>query len=234
MMPAPLLPLFVATATLTLTSDTGAKKIYVKKPKGTLYWGGSGLDGVYIKPTLSALQKAGIKNVSVGLTNTATANVPLIGTIIDAFRAGSLIRFKDDADWTISYGMDNDSEQFNLIGYSYGSLLAAQTANFYAKSGVIVDHLVLIGSPIDGSFLNDLKANKKIKKVTVLDLKNRGDEIYAGITQRELLDLRFAKKLGEDMASGRGQGHFYYAHPIPELPQRVEALANWLVQQGLK
>ena len=35
--------------------------------------------------------------------------------------------------------MDKPADQFNLIGYSYRSILAAQTANFYARSGCIVD-----------------------------------------------------------------------------------------------
>lgn len=60
--------------------------------------------------------------------------------------------------------MDAAQEQFNLIGNSYGSLLAAQTANFYAKQGYIVHNLVLIGSPIDADFLKNLRGKTHIKK----------------------------------------------------------------------
>lgn len=107
------------TAAMTLKSDTKPVKVYVKDPHGTLYWGGAGLDGPYIKPTLKAFEAAGIKNVSVGLTNTATAGLPDLGkfpgTIVDAIRAGIPLRYEDNDEWTINSGMDTPNGQFNLI-----------------------------------------------------------------------------------------------------------------------
>jgi len=42
-MPVPLLaPVAMASAVLTLRSDTRPATVYVKKPRGTLYWGGAG------------------------------------------------------------------------------------------------------------------------------------------------------------------------------------------------
>src|SRR5690606_14772314 len=41
-----------------------------------------------------------------------------------------------------------EGEQFNLAGYSYGSVLQAQIALKLAKSGQVIDNLILIGSPI--------------------------------------------------------------------------------------
>ena len=234
---APLVAVVTATATaaMTLRSDTKPVTVYVKSPKGTLYWGGAGLDGVYIQPTLEALRNAGIKNVSVGLTNTATKILPerLIraGTLIDAVRAGLTIRYEDNSEWTISSGMSG-GEQFNLIGYSYGSLLAAQTANFYAKNGIIVNNLVLIASPIDGNFLQSLRCIKNIKKVTILNIK--GDDIYAGISQIDLMKPLVIKKLGEDMGAYSGQGHFYFAHPVPDLPIRLKHLAEQIASTGVR
>ena len=222
------------TAAMTLKSDTKPVQAYLKGPKGTLYWGGSGLDGAYITPTLNALRRAGISNVSVGLTNTATQDIGKPGMIVDAIRAGLLIRYEDGADWVITSGMSLNGEQFNIIGYSYGSLLAAQTAYFYAKQGTKIDNLVLIASPIDADFLGKLKESKNIKQVIVIDLISRGDQIYAGMSQTELFNPYMLKKLGDDMLAEKGQGHFYYAHPVPELPQRLEVLANWLVKQGLR
>jgi hypothetical protein len=234
-MVAPLIAVATATAVMTLRSDTKPVTVYVKSPKGTLYWGGAGLDGDYITPTLTAFRNAGIKNISVGLTNTATRDVPkkigIVGTFVDAIRAGLIIRYEDDSDWTISTGMSN-GEQFNLIGYSYGSLLAAQTANFYAKNGITVNNLVLIASPIDADFLKHLKNSKNIKKVTVLNIK--GDDIYAGITQIELINPMVVKKLGDDMQANKGQGHFYFAHSIPDLPLRLQTLAEQIVSTGVK
>jgi pimeloyl-ACP methyl ester carboxylesterase len=63
------------------------------------------------------------------------------------------------------------AEQFNLVGYSYGSLIAAQTAHVYASNGHIIDHLVLIASPIDNDFLHELKCNKNIRRVIIIDLR---------------------------------------------------------------
>lgn len=232
-MPVPILvPVVVVLATLTLKSDTKPVTVYVRKPRGTLYWGGAGLDGAYVSSQIQAFLAAGINHVSVGLTNTATKSIGEAGMFIDALRAGLTIRYEDNDEWTITTGMNNPSEQFNLIGYSYGSLLAAQTANFYAKQGHIVDHLVLIGCPLDTDFLSALRTSKNIKRVVVVDLKDKGDPIYAGITQWEL--TKAAPTLAEQMKAQRGQGHFYYAHVVADSHARWAALAKHLHAQGLR
>ena len=232
-----LIPLMVVTATMTLSSDTQPVKVYIKNPKGTRYFGGAGLDGVYIQPTLSALRQAGIENVSVELDNTATKYFPdpieLGGTFIDAFQAGLILDSEDDGEWPVTVGM-NAGKQFNLIGYSYGSLLAAQTANFYAKKGVKIDNLVLIASPIGSRFLADLVTNNNIKKVIILNLDKYGDQIYAGMPRLELIDSDVILKLKDDMAAGKGQGHFYFAHKVPDLNARLKWLADWLYSKGLR
>jgi pimeloyl-ACP methyl ester carboxylesterase len=227
-----LAPVVAVSAALTLKSDTRPVIVYVKKPRGTLYWGGAGLDGPYIAPQLTAFRAAGIQHVSVGLTNTATRQIGTAGMFIDALRAGLTIRYEDDDEWTITSGMNTASEQFNLIGYSYGSLLAAQTANFYARQGHIVDHLVLIGSPIDRDFLKTLQGRKSIRRVVIVDLKDKGDPIYAGISQWDL--TMSAQTLGDQMKRQQGEGHFYYAHVIADSPARWAALAQRLHQEGLR
>lgn len=220
------------TATMTLSSDTQPVKVYIKTPKGTRYFGGAGLDGVYIQPTLNALRQAGIENVSVELDNTATKSfLGAYGTFIDAFRAGLILNSEYDGEWPVTVGM-NTGKQFNLIGYSYGSLLAAQTANFYAKKGVKIDHLVLIASPISSIFLADLVTNNNIKKVIILNLDKYGDQIYAGMPRLEL--IASTTKLDDDMAAGKGQGHFYFAHKVPDLNARLKWLADWLYSKGLR
>lgn len=232
-MPAPILvPVVVMLSQLTLKSDTTPVTVYVKKPRGTLYRGGAGLDGAYVTPQIQAFLAAGINQVNVGLTNTATKSIGEAGMFIDALRAGLTIRYEDDGEWTIASGMKSQSEQFNLIGYSYGSLLAAQTANFYAKQGHVVDHLVLVGSPIDSDFLSALRARKNIKRVVVVDLKDKGDPIFAGISQWEL--TKAAPTLAEQMKAQRGEGHFYYAHVVADSQTRWAALAKHLYAQGLR
>lgn len=220
----------VVTAALTLKSDSGPVKIQINKPRGSVYWGGAGLNGPYINDQVKAFQDAGIQHIWVGKRSN--------GDIFDALRSGTDLRYEgssEDGDWLIA-GMEKvQSEQFNLIGYSYGSLMAAQTANVYANHGHIIDHLVLIASPVSSGFLDDLRANKNIKKVIVIDLKQYNDEIYAGMPQWRLsLALFTLKKQDEESGSTRGIGHFYYRPNSEEGRQRRRQLAAYLKQQGLK
>ncbi|MGH1509524.1 hypothetical protein [Ralstonia solanacearum] len=128
---------YSATFKLTPTADREAVKISLLRPRGTLYWGGAGLDGPYLQPQLAAFREAGLKYCFAGLTNSATADYPgFVGTFLDAIRSGLVVRFRDDSEWTISSGMAAEASQFNLIGYSYGSLLAALSlpSNFVSHS----------------------------------------------------------------------------------------------------
>jgi hypothetical protein len=203
-------------------------------PGGTIYWGGAGLDGPYIRLTLDAFRNAGISNLYVGMTNTASQKFGQVGTIIDAMRAGLLVRYEDVDDWKLTSGMNASEGQFNLIGYSYGSLLAAQTANYYAKNGHSIDHLVLIGSPIDEGFLGKLRASPNIKRVVVINLTAEGDEIYAGMSQALMMNPLFMGKLAKDMFAGKGEGHFYYGHVVPDIEARLKELADYIVSKGLR
>ncbi|MGJ7582319.1 hypothetical protein ACSFA3_19205 [Variovorax sp. RHLX14] len=230
---APLLvPAAMATAALTLKRDTRAATVYVRKPKGTLYWGGAGLDGPYVQPQLAAFKEAGISHVSAGLTNTASRLLGRTGSLIDAARAGTLIRYRDDSEWVVTPGMTDAAPQFNLIGYSYGSLLAAQTAHWYARQAHVVDHVVLIASPIDADFLGDLRKHECIRKVIVIDLTELGDPIHAGISQFDL--MKAAPELQDQKDRNQGDGHFYYAHLVRGSTLRWEALAKRLFAEGLR
>ena len=224
-----LVPAAMATAALTLKRDTQAATVYVRKPKGTLYWGGAGLDGPYVQPQLAAFREAGISHVSAGLTNTATRLLRTdAGTLFDAVRAGILIRYEDADEWTITSGMSDVGPQFNLIGYSYGSLLAAQTANWYAKQAHVVDHLVLIGSPIDAEFLKRLRQVGSIRKVVIVDLTEFGDPIHAGISQFDL--MKALPEIQLQKQRNQGDGHFYYSHLVRGSDLRWAALAGKLFQ----
>lgn len=220
-------------ASTTPTTDKEPVKLKVKVPRGTIYWGGAGLNGGYVQPQLEAFRKVGIKHIWVGLTNTATKVMGgEFGTIVDAIRAGLIIRYEDESPWTIDSGMDQPAEQFNLIGYSYGSLLAAQTANFYSKKGFKVDNLVLIGSPIEKEFLFKLRAYRNIGKVTVIDLREHGDPIYAGMPLTEL--TAGVPQLATDMLENKGEGHFYYGHVVPDSQRRWTDLAKKIYDAGLR
>ncbi len=221
----------VATVLLTIKSDTAPVKVKVNKPRGTIYWGGAGLDGSYIEDQLIALQEVGIKNVFAG---TRTYTMP-----VDAIRSGFSIRYRggpEDEDWTINGMEKNQSGQFNMIGYSYGSLLAAQTAYFYAHHEHVVDNLVLIGSPIDSDFLDEVRKHKNIKKTIVKDLRDYGDPLFAGMSQIKLImaGVSLANQMKKTVATGEGVGHFYYASATAEGCRRRRDLAGFIYRQGLR
>lgn len=227
-----MIPAIVAvTAALTLKSDSkGPLKIAVNKPRGTVYWGGAGLNGPYIADQVAAFQEVGIKHVWIGKRT--------LGDTPDAIRSAIELRYErssDDRSWMVE-GMEKiPAEQFNLIGYSYGSLMAAQTAHVYASNGHIVDHLVLIASPIDGDFLTHLQSNNNIKNLIIVNLRQYNDPVFAGISQWRLL---FAKstleKQNKDSGRSRGIGHFYYRPASEEGKARRRQLARYLYQQGLR
>lgn len=218
-------------AAMTLKSDTTPITIKVNKPRGTIYWGGAGLDGPYISDQLAALQTVGIQHVFRG---TRTYSMP-----VDSIRSGLSVRYRDspiDEDWHIHGMEENAASQFNMVGYSYGSLVAAQTAQFYAHNGHIVDHLILVASPIDREFLELLKKQKNIKKIVVKDLKEHGDPIYAGIPQVPLLlsvPLLY-RQMKKTKNTGEGTGHFYYASPSTDGSRRRLDLAKFIYSHGLR
>lgn len=233
-----MIPVIVGTgsSTLILKSDSATKTVIpVNKPRGTVFWGGAGLNGDYLEPMLQAFKNAGIHYIWLGLSNTATKILPSkIGTLIDAARTGMMIKNDDGTDnWRVYPPASTQAaKQFNLIGYSYGSMLAAQTAKSYANLGYVVDHLVLIGSPIDADFLAMLRKHKNIKKLTIIDLTQYGDPIYAGMGFSELVENSI--KLGIQMNRDKAEGHFYYGHVIPDSPRRWAELAKRIKNEGLE
>lgn len=146
------------------------------------------------------------------------------------------VRFLEGWGWATVPGYST-IQLTNMIGYSYGSLLAAQTAYFYASNGHIVDHLALVGSPISEKFLDELKRRKNIKKIIVTDLKEYGDPIFAGMSQMRLFMtiLKLKKQMSETLGKKDGVGHFYYATATPEGNRRRRELAGYLLfRQGIR
>jgi len=193
--------------------------------KGTYFLGGAGLNGLYIPKLIEAFHKAGIKSAihldrekwSAGQNIDATVGV-FFGREYDP-RFPMLLR-----------AYPNSHKQFNLIGYSYGSLIAAQLAVKYARHGSIVNYLVLIGSPISQYFLNLVKNMKTIKKVIVINLDKYGDPIYAGMDTSELItgSVTLINQMVER------EGHFYYAKKGTKGNERRKALAENLYKSGLR
>jgi len=193
--------------------------------KGTFFIGGAGMDGIYISKLIKAFHEAGIKS-AVYLDREKWSN----GQNFDATLGVFLGRDYDPWFPMLLRIRPNSHEQFNLIGYSYGSLIAAQLAAKYARYGSPVDHLVLIGSPISEEFLNVVNKMDGIKKIIVINLDEHGDPIYAGMDMFELvsnvLDLRQQMK--------ESSGHFYYAKEGVIGDKRRTELGDELYKLGLR
>jgi hypothetical protein len=220
-------------AEITTTNQTGKigplKGQCCVKPgsyiKGTYFLGGAGLDGHYIPKLIEAFHKAGIKSAIYLDREKWSA-----GRVMDVVAGVFIGRELDPHFPMLLRASPNSHKQFNLIGYSYGSLIAAQLAVKYARHGSIVNNLVLIGSPISEHFLNIVKGMKTIKKVVVINLDEQGDPIYAGMDASELIFNAF--KLREQMKTSKG--HFYYAEKSSIGDKRRNELAEELYKLGLR
>ena len=193
--------------------------------KGTYFLGGAGLDGHYIPKLIKAFHTAGIKSAIYLDREKWSA-----GREMDVASGVFLGREYDPQFPMLLRVFPNSFKQFNLIGYSYGSIIAAQLAAKYARYGSIVDHLVLIGSPISDHFLNVVKSMETIKKVIIVNLDEHGDPIYAGMEATEIIIN--AIKLREQMKTSKG--HFYYAAEGTTGNERRKALAEELYKIGLR
>ncbi|AZE14361.1 hypothetical protein [Pseudomonas chlororaphis] len=123
------------------------------------------------------------------------------------------------------------SGQFNIVGYSWGAVIAARSAMYHARKDIIVDHLVLIGAPINQDLKDAVTGHPKIIKTIIIDLTDKGDPIYAGMTDAELVGV--APELAGQM-SGTNQGHFYYSGDDADGQLRHRELAKRLYDEGLR
>ncbi|MEM7278329.1 MAG: alpha/beta fold hydrolase [Pseudomonadota bacterium] len=192
-------------------------------PVGTFFFPGAGFDGGYINDFVVAMDEAGIDSVNSVVDNMS------FGTAVDAL--SSAFTMREDLGGLVSAQPNlNISKQFNLVGYSYGSLVAAQTAAAYARGGNKVDNLVLVGSPISADFLAALIIAPNVRKVIIVNLTDQGDPIEPGMSQILLLASSF--ELAYQMIAG--EGHFYYAPLTPEGNARRRQLAAQLYDAGLR
>lgn len=105
---------------------------------------------------------------------------------------------------------------------------------YYANNGHIIDNLVLIGSPISKTFLNKLKNHNNIKNVVVIDLRQYGDPIYAGVIELDLMSGITLDNLAFQFAKGDYSGHFYYSGDNDEGRKRRRELAKYLYEVGVQ
>jgi RHS repeat-associated protein len=93
---------------------------------------------------------------------------------------GALTNFQN-TQVKIFHASNRDGGQRNIIGYSYGSVMAAQAALRMANMGIKIDNVGLIGSPIssDSKLYRSLITNPNIGKVSRFDIQN--DPFSGGI-----------------------------------------------------
>jgi RHS repeat-associated protein len=139
-------------------------------------------------------------------------------------------------DKTVSYYQNelknnplDQAEQFNLAGYSYGSVLQAQVALKLANGGQVIDNLILIGSPIsdNSELFKQLKDNKNIKNIIRYDIP--GDELSNPKDQ-----LAFLNAVKDEIREGDSAHHLDLARPGAAVDHLIQTVITWLMQQGVK
>lgn len=192
--------------------------------KGNLFFGGAGMAGGYIQDMVRAFGDRGMALTPVNPDKWSG------GTLLDVAIGVDIYR---DRRFPMPVLLDNFAQsgpQFNLMGYSYGSVAASQVALHYAEGGTPIDNLVLVGTPVGRSLLDQLRASPNIRRVHVVDLGAHGDPIHAGMSRPEL--LLSVPTLVQQMPSS--SGHFHYSAPGAEGRARRDALAEFLHGQGLR
>ena len=128
-----------------------------------------------------------------------------------------------------------NSDKFNIIGYSFGAVVACLTAQYYAEQSREIDNLVLLGAPINPSLLRAMERYSMIKNIIIHDLTEFGDPIYAGMSDFEIIgsvsELR--STMNEDPQAPQ-VGHFYYSGSGTEdtIQRKRELVASW-IERGL-
>jgi pimeloyl-ACP methyl ester carboxylesterase len=134
----------------------------------------------------------------------------------------------------ISRAAPRNEDTFNIIGYSWGAVVAARMALFYASAGVEVDFLGLVGAPVNTSLLSAVRRVSLIKKVSVQNLSAQWDPIYAGMTDAEIIAAS-PLLIAQMVWSSEGSGHFYYSNAgTTESRMRKRRLIAQLIADGLK
>ena len=139
----------------------------------------------------------------------------------------------NDPNWRITKAVDaikedlvknplKKGEQFNLSGYSTGSVIMAQAALMLANGGTSIDNLILIGTSIkeDSDLYKELKNNPNIKNIIRIDID--GDNVQEGLGA-----------LPSFLIEGDEHPHFKFAFG-EDAKNNTEELTNDLIDKGVK
>jgi RHS repeat-associated protein len=195
----------------------------------TWFFGGAGNeDGAEYKQDMQrAFETAGISEVSL-VPEASTSSGFLLDATTGVMSMNNLIPVNYS---TTGYdGVKPGSGQYNLVGYSFGAVQAAQQALSDSARGSKVDNLVLIGAPINNDLLEAVSNNLNINAVHLINLVQQGDPISPPMTDFEI--GLSAPILGMQMILG--SGHFFYSVTGEEGKKRRDNLAQELYKRGLR
>lgn len=209
----------------------------------SVFVGGAGDNGEYKDDLVNILRDLGVENprtsnppVTVGVAD-PDGNYGLVNMLMDAM---AVIGMNQDPineggislipyDPQLSPQHPND-QQYNLIGYSWGSVVVANQAIGEAAEGRTVDNLVLIGPPLNQSMMDRLEATDGIGNISVINLTSQGDPLSAGMSDLGIISS--VPSLVGQMSSG--SGHFYYSPSGTVGHQRRLDLGNQLFELGIR
>ena len=120
-----------------------------------------------------------------------------------------------------------EGEQFNLAGYSYGSVLQAQVALKLANDGQYIDNLILIGSPIsdDSALYEQLSTNDNIRNILRVDIE--GDLLSNPNDILEFME-------GAYQNSSDDGAHFDLARPGEMADNLIQTVIQCLKENGVE
>lgn len=197
----------------------------------TVFIGGAGDSGAYKDDFVRALSDAGLSNVRGSTPFSMGPDAPG-GFLVDS--SLGVLNNNQNISPRFIYSADLDRQTndptFNLVGYSWGSVVAAQQAVSIAGQGGTVDNLVLLGAPINQSLVDQLTTlsdQGSIGQLHFIDLTPVGDPIHAGMTDGEI--LRHAPMLATQMPINAG--HFYLSGANQSGAERRDAFADYLVKE---
>jgi RHS repeat-associated protein len=150
-----------------------------------------------------------------------------------------------EIDWRITKAVDDikadlkknplaKGEQFNLSGYSTGSVTMAQAALQLANEGKVIDNLVLIGTSIseDSQLWKDLQNNANIKNIIRKDIE--GDDM-GNINDGNNLNLWGIIKAGFNFGIKSDEEHPHFNYAFGEDAEgNSQELGKELINEGVK
>ncbi|MTI08603.1 hypothetical protein [Curvivirga aplysinae] len=208
-----------------------ASPVYLKgaTTTGTFFYGGVRMKGRYLSQMIESLQQAGLKNTAlVPSENYSSGNL-----ILDGLQVPFINHLTSGFHFPIQLPVKRNTQQLNLIGYSYGSIKASQDAMILIEKGIYIDHLVLIGSPINENFLQALKKLLPNDRLIILDLNEYEDPLYAGMSDIEIF-LSLPKLIYQLFAPSEAIGHYLYIDVGPQGQKMRDELSQRLKMAGVK